>query len=77
MEVMGMPFHAIYTQYIRKKTIHVLLGSILIILLYQTPSKIKYIQNDLKEIAIDNDGMKEEGRENKTSKYIKQQTKFV
>ena len=63
MEVKCTAFHAFYTQYIRKKTINILLGSILIIVLYQTPSKIKNIHNDLNVMNIDNDLNKQHGKE--------------
>ena len=75
-DVKCIPFHAIYTKYIRKKAINILLGSILILLLYQTPSKIKSIQNDLNSMSIDNDVTKTEGRNSKTLNYIKRQTKL-
>ena len=70
MEVKCTPFHTFYTQYIRKKTITILLGSILVILLCQTPSNIKYIQNDLNAITIDNDVNKPEGKSIKNVKIF-------
>ena len=62
MDVRVMPFQVMYNHHIRKKTIQVLLGAFVVILLYQTPSKIKYIQNDLKEILMDNDVIQRKGR---------------
>ena len=62
MDVKAMPFQVWCNQHIKKTTIKILLGSFLIILLYQTPSKIKYIQNDLKEILMDNDVIQRKGR---------------
>ena len=68
MEFKCIPFYAFYTQYIRKKIINIVLGSLLIIFLYQTPSKIKYIQNDINAISMDNNVNKPEGKDTKNVK---------
>ncbi len=63
MDLKAMPFLVWYNQHNKKTTIKILLGSFLILLLYQTPSKIKYIQNDLKEILVDDDVIQQQGKE--------------